>query len=121
MTDADPLAKNKALLHLMALQPAGKAVNLTHVFPSTAEDFSLLKSLGADRQFKELHIHRDGRKPYTTTGVSIIFKNGKTILLGAKGTGTNTAALSRKACAVEITKTNTNSNGSSIWIRFYDD
>jgi hypothetical protein len=45
---------NKQHLKILELQPAGKQVAPTHIFPSTKDHFALLKSLGADRAFTKI-------------------------------------------------------------------
>jgi len=112
---------NKQHLKTLELQPAGKPVAPTHIFPSTKEHFALLKSLGADRSFTKIVMHHDNTsKPEKTTGFEICFKNGSSILLGAKGT-TYTATLSRKVKSILIDNTQTYSDRTYRGVRFYDD
>ena len=107
----DPTTFNKQHLKILELQPAGKSVAPTHIFPSTKEHFALLKSLGADRAFTKIVQHEDRTsKPWKTTGFEIFFKNGSNILLGAKGNDTNTATLSQKKKSIHIDNTVTRSN-----------
>ena len=91
----DPALFNKQHLKLFALQPAGRFIAPSFSFPSTKEHFDLLKSLGPDRAFSQLTIHTDTSiKPHKTTGAEILFKNGSTILLGAKANSTYATTLS---------------------------
>ena len=55
----DPTLVNKQHLKTLELQPAGKQVAPTHIFPSTKEHFALLKSLGADRAVTKIVAHDD--------------------------------------------------------------
>ena len=113
---------NKQHLKTLELQPAGKPVAPTHIFPSTKEHFALLKSLGADRAFTKIVFHRDRTStPYKTTGFEICFKNGSSILLGAKGNDTWRATLSRKVKSIHIEDTDTGSWRTARRVRFYDD
>ena len=113
---------NKQYLKILELQPAGEQIVPTHIFPSTKEHFALLKSLGPDRAFTKIVTHRDKTsKPWKTTGFEICFKNGSSILLGAKGNDTGTAKLSRKVKSIHIDNTGTNSYGNYRNMRFYDD
>ena len=113
---------NKQHLKTLELQPAGKLVAPTHIFPSTKEHFALLKSLGADRAITKIVMHQDATsKPWKTTGFEIFFKNGSSILLGAKGNNSWTATLSRKVKSIHIDNTSTDSSRTYRGVRFYDD
>jgi hypothetical protein len=54
MVKGDLFLMNKQHLKILELQPAGKQVAPTHIFPSTKDHFALLKSLGADIEFTKL-------------------------------------------------------------------
>ena len=113
---------NKQHLKTLELQPAGKSVAPTHIFPSTKEHFALLKSLGPDSAFTKIVNHHDKTStPWKTTGFEICFKNGSSILLGAKGNDTCSASLSRKVKSIHIENTTTGSNKTFTYVRFYDD
>ena len=94
---------NKQHLKILEFQPAGKSVIPTHIFPSTKEHFALLKSLGADRAFTKLVRHHDTTNmPWITTGFEICFKNGSSILIGAKGNYLDAADLTKKVKSIHI-------------------
>ena len=113
---------NKQYLKILELQPAGEQIVPTHIFPSTKEHFALLKSLGADRAFTKIVEHRDyTSKPYKTTGFEICFKNGSSILLGAKGNYKRAATLPRKVKSIHFDNTEKNSERAYRNVRFYDD
>ena len=113
---------NKQHLKTLELHPAGRTVAPTHIFPSTKDHFALLKSLGADRAFTRLVEHQDNTSnPWKTTGFEICFKNGSSILLGAKGTNNIDATLSRKVKSILIDNTITHSDKTYRCVRFYDE
>ncbi len=119
----DPAIFNKQHLQILALQPAGKSVIPNYIFPSTKEHFDLLKSLGTDRTLQSLTIHRDCSKaPYKTTGAEMTFKNGLTILIGAKGSlHSFPANISRKVKQIRIDKTTTTTIETYRRLNFIDD
>ena len=119
----DSTAINKQHLKILEMQPAFILVAPTHIFPSTKEHFALLKSLGPDRAFTKIVMHCDRTsKPCKTTGFEICFKNGSSILLGAKGTHTNwPATLDRKVKSIHIDNTCTDLYLTFRYIRFYND
>ena len=94
---------NKQHFKLFALLPVGRFIAPSFSFPSSKEHFDLLKSLGPDRAFSQLTIHTDTSiKPHKTTGAEILFKNGSTILLGAKVNNTYATTLSQKVKSILI-------------------
>jgi hypothetical protein len=95
-------------------------VTPTYIFPNSKQDFDLLKSLGAERTLKKIHLQKIFGKVRMTTGVELEYKNGHKILLGERGT-TNSSSFDKKVCSIEIKPTVSDAHGKERKICFYDD
>lgn len=115
------LSQNKTFLKLLELQPAGKSAPSNLGFPNSKEDYDFLKSLGHDRAFQMLTLYHKNQNPHTTFGAELIFKNGKTILLGVKETKeVSTMNFSKPPASVKVSQLKKDNSGDWRFLYFLD-